>query len=676
MAGISSLGIGSGLDLSGLVDNLLAAERGPVENTIARQQNRLTTELSGVGIFRGAISSFRSSLAGLQNYEGYTTRTFSNAKSSAMDVSISNDAAAGSYTVDITNLAEQHSLASSAFTSLDEVVGTGTIEIKFGTITGPGFTSFATDTDSTIQTITIDSTNNTLSGMRDYINNGDYGVTASIINDGTGYKLTLQSDNSGANAAMQVTITDTGDASNTDAFGLSRLAYNASATNLTQTQAAEDAALTINGLPITSTTNSLTDTIEGVSLTLKEQTDGTPFTVSISESTKSMTDAITKVVDGYNQMMTTLNELSKAGVDGSESGILVGDSSLRSFVGSVRSLMTSKVSGLSGAITALSTIGVKTQSDGTLSIDSSALNKAVSEDPEGAVALFAQVGQISDSNIKFNSFTDDSVAGLYAIDITQIATQSIMTGATGLSLPITIDSNNDNLSFYIDGISTGSISLTQGSYTTGTDLATELQLQINSVEALKTAGSTVTVAYDTVNDGFIITSNKYGSDSKVEITSVDTNTVSSLGLSVSTATAGQDVAGTIGGNTATGSGQTLTSSAGKSLGLSIDVTGGSTGSRGNLPFTRGLIESIDDLLANYLDSSGILTSKENSLNSSLEDLQTQRDDLDTRIEAMQTRLINQFSALDALVANFQSTGNFLAQQIDSLPGFSRQSSNN
>lgn len=670
MAGISSLGIGSGLDLSGLVENLLAAEREPVENTIARQQNRLTTELSGVGIFRGAISSFRSSLAGLQDYDSYSTRSYSNPKSSALGVSISNDAAVGSYAMDITNLAEQHSLASSAFTSIDSVVGTGTMEIKFGTITGPGFTSFSTDSASTIQTITVDATNNTLSGLRDHINGGDYGVTASIVNDGSGYRLTLQSSTSGENAAMQVSITDTGDASDTDASGLSRLAYNASATNMTETQAAEDATLTINGIAITSKSNTLpSDTIEGVTFNLLEETDGTPFTLSVTNNTSSMSDAINTVVDGYNQMMETLNQLSSADVESGNTGALVGDSSLRGFTNTVRSLMTGAVTGLTGSITAISTMGITTQTDGTLSIDSSKFNQALSDNPEGAVALFAQVGKISDSNIEFDSFTDDSVAGSYEVNITQIATQAIMTGATGLSLPITIDDDNDNLSFYIDGVSTGSISLTQGSYTTGTDLATELQLQINSAEDLKEQGITVSVEYDTNNDGFVITSNKYGSSSKVEITSVDTNTTAAMGLSVSTATDGLNVAGTIGGNAASGDGQTLTSTEGDSNGLSINVTGGSLGDRGDLPFTRGLIESMDTLLGNYLDSTGILSSREDGLNDSLERLESERENLEVRLASMEARLIAQFSALDALVSNFQSTGNYLSQQLDSLPGF-------
>lgn len=673
MASFSSLGIGSGLELSSLVDNLLAAERAPVENSIARQQSRLTTELSGVGIFRGAISSFRSSLTGLDELENYSTKAYTNNNSSAISVAITNDAAVGSYDIDVTNLAEKHSVASASFAELTDEIGTGTIQIKFGTITGPGFSSFAADAGSTVQTLTIDSTNNTLDGLRNYINEGDFGVNAAIINDGSGYRLTLTSEESGANAGMEISVTDTGDANDTDNNGLSQFAFNASATNLVETQAAEDAALTVNGISVVSSSNSIDTMIEGASLTLLSQTDGDSFNVTVTENTASISEAINTVIDGYNTMITTLNGLSEVGTDTSSSGVLVGDSVLRNFTSQARSLMTGAVSGLTGAVTALSTIGIKTSSDGTLSIDDSIFNEAIADNLIDTLALFAQIGKTDDSGIEFNSHSIDSDAGSYDINITQLATRSQLTGSTGLSLPITIDDDNDNISFYIDGVSTGSLSLTQGSYTTGTDLAAELQLQINSADNLKNDGLTVAVTYDTVNDGFVITSGQYGSESIVEITSVDTNTTSSLGLLIGTAAAGQDVAGTIGGHAATGTGQTLVGIAGDATDLSIEVTSGATGSRGTLQFTRGLVESLDDLLENYLSSSGVLSAKEDGINDSLELLQDEQEDLDIRLEAMETRLVNQFAALDVLLAQFQTTGTFLTQQIDSLPGFNTDS---
>jgi len=136
------------------------------------------------------------------------------------------------------------------------------------------------------------------------------------------------------------------------------------------------------------------------------------------------------------------------------------------------------------------------------------------------------------------------------------------------------------------------------------------------------------------------------------------------------------VAGSIGGVTAAGSGQTLTLESGDGEGISVDVSGGTIGDRGSVSYTKGLTNSLNELLNTYLDSAdGYLTTKEDGLNNSIDDISDERVALDLRIEAMETRLINQFSALDALIANFQTTGNFLAQQIDALPGFDNLNNN-
>jgi flagellar hook-associated protein 2 len=668
MASISSVGIGSGLDLSGLIENLVNAERAPVQNTLDRQQNRFTTELSGVGIFRGAISSFQSSLSGLSDPDSYSTRSSSNTNSSALSASITNDAAVGSYNIDITNLAEKHSLASTSFASTDDIVGEGTLQIRFGTITGPGFTSFAPDANSTSQSIVIDSTNNTLSGLRDTINEGDFGVNASIINDGSGYRLTFESKVTGESSAMEISVTDTGDGIHDDNQGLSRLAFNTTTTQMTQTRAAEDAALIVNGIPVTSSSNTLSNMVDGVTLSLLEETAGTPLTLNISENTSEISNSIKSVVEAYNTMIGSLNDLNQAGPEGTEAGILVGDTVLRSFITNVRSQMTGTVDGLTGSITALSTIGIKTQLDGTLKIDDAEFSSAINENPAGAFALFAPIGQINDSGIALTDYTDNTVSGSYADNITQLATQSQLDGGTGLSLPITIDADNDNLTFKVDGLSTGTLSLTHGSYTTGADLAIELQLQINSASAIKDSDSSVSVSYDTTNNGFVITSNKYGSDSLVEVTSVDTNTTTELGFSVLSAGAGLDVAGTIGGNAASGDGQSLTSIGGGSNGLSIDVTGGAIGARDNIQFTRGLVENLNSLLSSYLDNDGILSAKEDGINGSLDQIAVDRENLERRIEALETRLLSQFTALDILVSQFQSTSDYLTGQLAALPG--------
>lgn len=663
MAGISSLGVGSGLDLAGLVENLLSAERAPTENSLNRREARISSDLSGLGLMKGALSTFKGSLSGLDDAGSYATRSANNSNNSALGVNVTNDAQVGSYSIDINGLASSQSLASAAYGSITDTVGTGTLQIRFGTITGPGFTSFAVNPEKTTQTITVDSSNNTLAGLKDYINAGNYGVTASIINDGTGYRLTLTSDDTGAANALEISVTDTGDANDTDTSGLSALAYNAAAANLTETQAAADARFSVNGLAITSATNTITSVIEGVTLTLKETTTSSANLV-ISESNNQLANSIRDVVDAYNEMIDTLDDLSFAPADGAQGGLLVGDASLRNFTSSLRRVITSSIDGLTGSITALSNIGITTQLDGKLAIDETRFNEAIAENPDGALALFAPVGRSSDSLIEYNSSGDNTSPGSYGLNITTLPTQGILNGASGVN-NLTVDANNDNLTLLVNGESTGSISLTQGIYSSAAALANEIQSQINSASALVANNTAVSVSYDAANDRFVITSDDYGSGSSVEITAVDTNSSADFGLAVAAGVDGIDVAGTIGGAAATGSGQTLTAS----NGLSVDVLGGAVGARGAVEFSRGFVESLNELLDAYLDGSdGTLSAREKGLNESLQDIADERIALDLRLDAIEERLVRQFSALDQLIAQFQSTGNFISQQISNLPG--------
>jgi flagellar hook-associated protein 2 len=670
MASISSLGIGSGLDLGSLVTNLVNAERAPVDSRLNRRETNLTTDLSGVGLMRSALAGFQNSLAVLDNASSFSSRKASNSDTGAISLAVSNDAELGSYDIDVTNLATAQSLASKAYTGIDSVIGSGSIQITFGTITGPGFTSFSANADKAIQTITVDASNNTLSGLKDHINSNDFGVTAAIVNDGTGYRLTLRSNDTGASSAMQITVTDSGDGIPLDGDGLSALAYNASAQNMTQTREAKNANLSINGLPISSSDNTLTEAIEGVTISLLAETT-TTASVNISEDSSQISSAVRGVVEGFNEMISTLNDLGRSNTESGQIGTLAGDAMLRSFTTQVRSILTSPVAGLDGGVRALADIGIRTQLDGTLSIDSARLNDAINDNPLDVLSIFAPVGQPSDSLVRFEGFSDNTRTGTYAVNITTLASQGLLTG-NGIAAPfpaaLVIGATNDEFAISVDGVSSGTIALTQGNYTSGLALANEIQLQINSAQLIRDAGKSVTVSFDSANSRFLINSATYGSTSSIVLDSVDTSMGLDLGLTAVSGVDGVDVAGSVGGITGTGEGQLLSVEDGDPDGLSLLVQGVTTGDRGSVKFVRGLGEQLSTLLDSYLGSDGSITARETSINESLEDIADEREALELRIESLQARLVSQFTALDALVANFQTTGNFLAQQINNLPG--------
>jgi len=670
MASISSLGIGSGLDLSSIVSGLVAAERTPVENRLDAQDQSISTELSAFGVLRSSLSLFQGSLNSLRTDSIYNAKSVSNSDSSVFTTSATNNADIAAYNVEVSALARAHSLASNpatAFTTVNDTVGTGTLSIRFGTTT-TGPYNFTPDTSKATQTITVSTANNntTLSGLRDYINANDFGVKAAIVNDGSGFRMTLLSENTGASNSMEISVSGDGDGNQLDNVGLSQLAYNASAqTSAIQTVAAQDAALKINGLDITRDTNTVTGAIDGVTMNLLKADAGNIVSVNVSEKNEGVTSAVEGFVEGYNGLVTTINSLTSFNASTTEAGILIGDFTVRSISNQLRSLMSSAVDQLSGNIRTLNDIGLKTQANGTLELDSAKFEAALAASPADIQALFTLQGRPQDADISYSNATSDTQTGNYAVNITAMASQGVFNGNVVNSL--VIDANNDNYNLSVDGITSDSIALTHSSFATADALALHIQAQINDDAKLKAGGVSVEVSYDSLNNKFAITSARYGSASKVIINSVDINSSNDLGLSAGAGTDGIDVSGTINGINATGNGQLLTSAGGDSKGLALLISAGSTGNRGSVSFSRGVAVTMDTLLDRFLETDGFIDNREDGLTRSQEDLVKARQDLNVRMDSLEARLVAQFSALDSLVSRFQSTSSFLTQQLSNLP---------
>ncbi|MDX2462935.1 MAG: flagellar filament capping protein FliD [Porticoccus sp.] len=670
---VTATGIGSGLDIEGLVTQLVSAESTPVQTRLTTKEAALTAEFSAFGSLNSALASFQNSLTQLNNLNTFSQRLASASDSDVVDVSADSDAATGNYDLAVTQLAKTHSLASGSYTSASDTVGTGTITIRFGTTDyvspdpGPeSYNSFTVNPEVGVATFTIDDTNNTLAGLRDAINDADIGVSAAIVNDGSGYRLLLNSSVTGEANSLEISVDDTGDADDLNNSGLSALAFNSGATNLSQTVAAQDALFSINGLGVSSSKNIVSDVIDGVTLTLKDVTGEASVSLSISEDQSSVKAAITALVDSYNSLTNTINRLTAYDPETGLAGALQGDFSVRSITSQLRSVLTGSVEGFSEAtFGSFSEIGITTEFDGTLSIDSADLDKALSSHFDEIVGLFAAVGFPSDDKIEYLSSTSNTSVSEFDINISQIASQGQLVGALA-GFPLDIDDNNDAFTLKVNGVTSNSIELTQGNYTSGESLAAELQARINGDSKLSGADVTVTVTFNT--DHFEITSDRYGSASSVEILSIDTNTSAELGLSISAGTNGVDVAGTIGGVAATGSGQTLAGADGSEAdGLRLLIDGGATGNRGAVNFSQGVAYQLNTLINSFLKTDGILNARSDGIQSRIDDIEDQRETLDLRMEALEARYRAQFNALDTLLAQLQSTSDFLTQQLASLP---------
>lgn len=668
MASITSPGLGSGLDVQGLVGQLVAAERQPAELRLNRKEAVLTQELSGYGSLKSAMSQFQGSLASLLSFSSFEKTTASVSDTAVYTATASDTAQPSSYSIDVTTLAEAHKIASGSYANTTDSVGTGTLTFQFGTYaSGPN--TFTLNASKSTQTVTIASGDNSLEGIRNAVNKADIGVQASIINNGTGNILVFTSKDSGAANSLKVTVSDA-DMVNTDTSGLSQLAYDptgiaGSGKNMTEKNAAVDAALTIDGIAITSASNTISSAIQGVTLNLKSV--GAGVSLAVTRDTNSIKSLAEGFVKNYNGLMGAIQSLTGYDAGTGQAGVLQGDSIARSAASQMRDLLGTTVSGLSGAYQSLGDIGITSNKFGLLEINSAKLSAAISADYAAVASLFSVTGQPSDPLIKYVSSSDDTQVGDYAVNITSLATQGVNVGTASGSL--IVDANNDNFSLKVDGIQSATINLTHNAtgYST-TELASELQSRINADSALQAAGVSVTVAYAT--NHFEITSSRYGSASTVDFTTVDTNTAATIGFSAGTGIVGADAVGTLGGAAASGSGRYLTGTVGNTKDLKIEVLGGAAPSgRGTVNFTRGLAYQFDQMLQGYLGRDSMIDDRTSGINDRIKDISNQRTRLDQRMGQLEARYLAQFTALDGLISQFTNTGTFLTQQLANLPGF-------
>lgn len=668
---LSSPGIGSGLDVNSIVNQLMAAESRPLA-AMDRKEATFQTKLSAYGNLKGALASFQSAARGLNDIAKFQKVNASPADTTLFSATAEKTAALGSYSVEVKQLAASQKLASKGFTNITDTVGTGTLQIQFGTYDAAANT-FSLNADKPARSIAIDSSKQSLAGIRDAINEANAGVTASIVNDGTANKLVVTSNDTGTANTIRVLVKDD-DGNNTNDAGLSQLAYDPTAAvgsgkNLSESTAAADAKLVVDGVALTKASNTIKDAIEGVTLNLAKV--GAATKLAVDRDVGVVKNSVDAFVKAYNSAVKTLQGLTAYDPKTKQAGPLQGDASARTMATQLRNVLNSAVPAVGGKFATLSDIGIAFQKDGSIAVDSAKLQKAIDTNYNDIADVFAVVGRPSDSAVKYNAATADTKPGKHAVDITQLASQAKYTGDAIAGTDIVIDAASDNLALKIDGVQSATLNLTQGTYKVA-DLAKELQTQINGDSALRNAGVTVKVDYDAANKKFLFTSSRYGAASKAEVTSVDTDTLTKTGIGVKAGTDGVDVAGSINGVSATGSGQSLTGAAGdSSAGLKLQITGGATGARGAVNFSRGYAHQLDKLAETHLSTTGPLSSRTEGINRSIESIGDQRDALIRRLTDMEKRFRTQFTALDSMLSSMNRTSSFLTQQLASLPGSSQ-----
>jgi flagellar hook-associated protein 2 len=518
--------------------------------------------------------------------------------------------------------------------------------------------SFTENSSTASGSVTIDSSDNSLQGIASAINKANIGVNASIINDGssTPYRLVLTSNATGAASSMKISVS--GDSSIS-----SLLSEDPAGTqNLTQSVAAQNTNLTVNGIAITSANNTISGAIQGVTLNVA-QAGSTSITVA--QNTSTLQSSVSSFVSAYNTLNSTLNAATAYNSSTKTGAILLGDPGLLTVQTGLRQVLSGAISGLNVNLNSLAQLGITFnstggQSDGSLTLNSSTLQSALSSNPSGVAAVFGAIGTASDSSVSYKSATSSTQPGTYNVVVTQMAAAGYEVGSASPGQTITAGVN-DSLAVNVDGLS-ATVTIPPGTYT-AQSLATEVQNLVNSASTISAGGSGVAVTVGS-NGALTVTSKRLSSASQVSLTGSASATV--LGANP-TSTQGLDVAGTIGGISAVGSGQTLTgATGGATAGLAITVSGGTTGSRGTITYSQGYADQLNTKLTSYLSSTGPIADETNGINNSISGLQAQITALNVTLTQQQANYMAEFQALDTTIASLDSTQTYLTQELASL----------
>ncbi len=450
MATISSLGLGSGLDVESLITKLMAVQQQPITDINTRTSG-LKTKLSTYGTLQSNLSTLKDAANKLTNPDTWAGAKATSSDATSVSVTASSGAAISSTSLSVSQLAAPQTLASSTFSSATSTVGQGTLTIELGSwgTDGTGASIFTSKANTTPVTITIGSGQDQLTQIRDQINAAGAGVLASIVTDATGSRLTLTSRNSGETNGFRVTVSDT-DGSNGDAAGLSQLAYDpsSSASQMTQTLPAANARAILNGLPISSETNSLTSAIDGLNITLlRTIPPTTPVVLSVTQDADAIKKAITDFTTAYNAVNQLLRNQTKvdtsaltsnmtsdaiAAAQAARASSLQGDSTAIGLQNQLRGL-AGGVTSLGGSLSRLADIGLAPGTDGNLPTAGAKLDKALTNLSD-LKQFFMGVDKNDDSNNGFAVRISELVTKALGVD------GSVSTRQKGIQA--NIDSNN------------------------------------------------------------------------------------------------------------------------------------------------------------------------------------------------------------------------------------------
>lgn len=474
MASISSPGIGSGLDVSGIVTAIVNATIAPKQAQHDKSLQAANTAISDIGKVTSSLSNLQTSLSSLTSLRSVynLTATTSNKDLFTASIAASSTATKGAYQVEVQQLAQSQSL-STAYVADPNHLGTGTVTINFGTYSNDN-TQFDVNTKATPINVTIPTGGDSLSAVANAINSaGSSQVMASIVQDDTGARLVLTSKNTGQNYAMQVT------------GSLTAVNYDPTTSNasLTENVKAQNSLVKINGLTLSQNSNQLNNAIPGVTINLLQAQQNTVSTLTIGDDQSGLSNSIQDFVSKYNAAYTLLNSLTNYNSASNTAATYQSDSQLRNLKISLGNWIGTTNNDPNSPIYSLADLGITSDTTGILQLDKTKLNAALDNNYQYIGGFFAKTATSTDSNITVQNVGSTVAAGTYNVDLTTYNPGSSIIGTIGGLNAISTNGTDLNgtgalagLNLSVLGGSTGA----RGSITVSDGLAVQLNNFINS----------------------------------------------------------------------------------------------------------------------------------------------------------------------------------------------------
>jgi flagellar hook-associated protein 2 len=655
-------GLVTGIDTESIIKGLLEIQQQQIDRIGARKTTAQQRQ--------AALQSLEAQVLSLRTQAGrigrvqdspFHARSVAVSHEDALIATANAGAAAGIYDVRVNTLARSHQVATQGFADRESQITTGTVAVRVGS--------------SPATTITIDSSNNTLQGLAEAINNSDAGVSASIIQDGTTgtpYRLLLTAQSSGTANAITLTnnLAASGGGAVQPAFDLNN-----------PVQAATNASVTlgsgIGAITVESATNEVDGLIDGVTLNLLQADPSQSLTVRVNADTEAATKAVQDFVDSFNNVLEFIDSQTGYNAETGVAGLLQGDRAVIDIEQELRAAVLDVVPGVTSRLNRLTAIGISVRDDGGLSFNASELTDILEGRVEGVTAqdverLFSLNGGSTHPGISFLLGSTRTVARTdpYQVDITQAAERAAITAGSALAASTVIDGTNDAFTLRVDGAEFG-LTLAHGTFT-AQSLADLIESTFN---AHPDAGGRELAASLGVGGELTLTSARYGSTS--EVTASGGTLLPALGFATGQADVGVDVVGSfiVDGQTetATGRGRVLSGASDNAhtadLQVRVSLTAGQivAGAEGDLTITRGIGSRLDQLLGRMLDADGgALTAAQERFDDTIESLQDSIDRQQGIFDRQQERLAAQFQAMESAISQLQSNGSLLSAQLASL----------